>query len=69
MLQKIMEIYLFPTLVQYAIINVTFDLRILRTRFDTFALLVNFINDQRVPCHLTIGFFETPNTTRIVLDG
>jgi hypothetical protein len=46
MLQKIMEMYLFPTFVQCAITSIVFDLWILRTRLDTFALLVNFINDQ-----------------------
>lgn len=46
MLQKNMEMYLFRTLVQRAITSITFDLWILKTRFDTFALFVNFINDQ-----------------------
>jgi hypothetical protein len=29
--------------------------------FDTFALIVNFLNQEWVPCHDMIGLFETPD--------
>jgi hypothetical protein len=33
-----------------------------RTNFDTFALVINFINDDQMPYHVIIGLFETSNT-------
>ncbi len=60
MLQKIMDTYVFPTLSNCAIANVTFDLWMGQSRFDTFALVVNFIDDAWVSKHVTIGFFKHP---------
>jgi hypothetical protein len=38
-----------------------------KTWFDTFALVINFINDDWVPCHSTIELFETFDTFGITL--
>jgi hypothetical protein len=55
--QKIMNTYVFPTLSNCATANVTFDLWMGQSRFDTFVLVVNFIDDAWVFKHVTIGFF------------
>jgi len=59
-----MEYYALPTLVNYTIVNVIFDLWMNRTRIDTFSLVINFIDDVWVPGHVTIGLFEAFNSTR-----
>ncbi len=38
-----------------------------KTWFDTFTLVINFINDDWVPCHSTIELFETFDTFGIIL--
>ncbi len=35
-----------------------FNLWMLRSSYDTFALVINFSIQGRVPCHITIGLFE-----------
>jgi hypothetical protein len=35
-----------------------FNLWMLRSSYVTFALVINFINQGRVPCHITMGSFE-----------
>jgi hypothetical protein len=56
-----MATYVFPTIVQCVIMTTTFDLWMLRSGYDIFALVINFINLSWVPCHIVIGLFETPN--------
>jgi hypothetical protein len=31
--------------------------------FDTFVLVINFINDDWLPWHVIVGLFEVPNTS------
>ncbi len=57
MLQKIMDTYVFPTLSTCATTSVTFDLWMGQSGFDTFVLVVNFIDDAWVFKHVIIGFF------------
>ncbi len=38
-----------------------------KTGFDTFALVINFINDDQVPCHVIARLFEAPNTSGATL--
>jgi hypothetical protein len=47
--------------------SITFDLGMFRVGFDTFALVVNFIDDFWVLCHITIKLFEAPNNFGITL--
>ncbi len=61
MLTKTMERYVFPPLGHYAIIAITFDLWMFKTRFNMFALILNFINKEWVFCYITIGLFEALN--------
>jgi hypothetical protein len=45
----------------------TFDLWILSSGYDTLAFVVNFINQDRFPCNITIGLFETPDTSNVIV--
>jgi hypothetical protein len=35
--------------------------------YDTFTLVVNFINQDWVPCHIIVRLFETPNTFGVLV--
>ncbi len=39
----------------------------LKSGYDIFALVIKFINPSWVPCHITIGLFEAPNTFGVAL--
>jgi hypothetical protein len=52
-----MDTYVFPTLSTCATTSVTFDLWMGQSGFDTFVLVVNFIDDAWVFKHVIIGFF------------
>ncbi len=55
---KTIEKYVMPAL-QFCIIATTsFDLWMSKSRHDTFALVINFINLHWVPCHVAMGLFE-----------
>ncbi len=57
MLQKTMDTYVLPTLFSHFTTSATFDLWMGQSGFDTFALVVNFINDAWVLKHVVVGFF------------
>ncbi len=42
----------------------SFDLWIFRGRVDTFALVINCLNESLTPTHVIVGFFEMHDTTR-----
>lgn len=67
LLQITMATYVFLAIVQYAIVTKIFDLRMLRSGYDTFALIINFINPSWVPCLVTIGLFEALDTSSATL--
>jgi hypothetical protein len=52
----------FPTIGQCATMMATFDLLMLRLNYNIFALVVNFINQDQVFYHITIGLFKTYDT-------
>ncbi len=64
---KTMDHYVLPTLAQCDITIVTFNLWMLRMGFDTFAIVVNFLNKKWVLCHVMIGLFEAPDIGGIAL--
>jgi hypothetical protein len=39
----------------------------LKLGYDTFVLVINFINPSWVPCHITVGLFKTPDVYGAVL--
>ncbi len=67
-LYKIADTYVRPTLFACATTNVIFDLWMSWNGFDTFALVINFINGASwVFKHIIVGLFETPNIIGVVL--
>jgi hypothetical protein len=57
-----MDHYILHALAQCDTISITFDLWM-----NTFVFVVNFLDWDWVPCHVTIGLFETINTSGITL--
>jgi hypothetical protein len=62
-----MDRYVLPMLAQCDIYFITFNLWMNQTRFDTFLLIVNFLEQDRVLCHVTIGLFEATYISGIAL--
>jgi len=56
-----MDCYVLHVLAQCDTIFITFDLWMNQIRFDTFAFIVNFLDRDWVPCHVTIDLFEDAN--------
>ncbi len=64
-LAKCMDCYVLLVLAQCDTIYITFNLLMSRTGFDTFVFIVNFLDWDWVPCHVTIDLFEVINTSGI----
>jgi hypothetical protein len=67
MLAKTMECYVFLVIAICSSMSITFDLGMFHVGIDTFALVVNFINDFWVFRHVTIKLFEELNISSITL--
>ena len=67
MLEKTMDRYVLPLISSCQTASITFDLWMSRTGWDTFALVVNFIDDCRVHRHVTVGLFEAQDTSEFAL--
>jgi hypothetical protein len=67
MLAKTMECFVLPKIVTYSSLSIIFDLWMFHGIFDTFTLVLNFINEYWVFHHVTISLFEVPNTYNIAL--
>ncbi len=65
-ISRTMEEYVILALESSITTTTSFDLWMSRCGHDTFALLINFINSQWVPCHVTMGLFETIYTIEVV---
>ncbi|KAJ7552447.1 hypothetical protein O6H91_06G055400 [Diphasiastrum complanatum] len=63
MVAKTLERYVLPLLASCVTATASFDLWMSRGGIDTFALVINFLNDSWVPCHVTVGLFETLDTS------
>ncbi len=44
--------------------TILFDLWMSKVKVDTFVMIMHFLSNKWEPCHITIGFFETVNTSR-----
>jgi len=62
-----MERHVLPTLADATTIIATFDLWMSRKGFDTFALVMNYINKKWEPCHVIVGIFEVHETLRVAI--
>ena len=67
LLAKTMERYVLPEIASCATASITFDLWMSRVGFDTFALVVNFIDDCWKPRHVIISLFEVHDTSGVAL--
>jgi hypothetical protein len=64
---KTMEQYVMTVLDSCVSTTTSFDLWMSKSRHNTLALVINFINSQWVPCHVTMGFFEAIDMSRIAM--
>jgi len=62
MVSKTMEHHILPSLAKVIMVTTTFDLWMFHGLFDTFMLVVNYINKKWEPCHTTMGIFEVHET-------
>ncbi len=64
-----MDCHILHALAKAIIVTTTLDLWMSHGRFDTFALVVNYIiNNKWEPCHITIGIFKVHETSRTTMD-
>jgi hypothetical protein len=54
MVNKTIESHVFLALIEAIASVVTFDLWMFQIGFDTFALVVNYINKKWQPCHIIL---------------
>jgi hypothetical protein len=62
MLVKEMERYVLLAIAQCTIATTSFDPWMFKIGFNTFALVIKFINEDWVPYHVIVGLFEILNT-------
>jgi GTP-dependent phosphoenolpyruvate carboxykinase len=55
---KTMDKYLIPSFTSWITYIISFDLWIFHVGHDTFAMVVNFINDEWEHVHITMGILE-----------
>jgi hypothetical protein len=67
MVSKTIECHVLLALIETTTSVVTFDLWMFQISFDTFALVVNYINKKWQPCHIIVGLFEVHETTRAIM--
>jgi len=67
MLVKAMEQYVFPAIAQCKVTITSFDPWMFKIRFDKFAFVIKFINEDWVLCQVIVGLFEALNTSRTTL--
>jgi hypothetical protein len=67
LLATTMERYIYPLINNCEIMTVTFDLWMSRAGYDTFAVVVNFVDKSWVPQHVTMGLFGAPKTSGFAL--
>jgi hypothetical protein len=62
---KATKIHVFPTLVWCVSSTISFDLWMSCASYDTFAMMVSFIDDAWHLNHITIGLLEVQNTLSV----
>ncbi len=67
MVEKTKEICVIPTFTSYNICTCSFDLLMFCVNFDTFAIIVSFINISQEPSYDTIGIFEIYNIIGVTM--
>ncbi len=68
LLKKTMEIiYVLFAIVQCAIVMIILDLWMLRFGYATFSLVINFVNQNWMHCHIIVGLFETLKVSNAII--
>ncbi len=67
MVNKTMESHVLPTLAETTTIITTFDLWMCHGGFDTFSLVVNYINRQWISSHVPVRIFEVHEIVRVAM--
>jgi hypothetical protein len=65
MVIKTMKLHVLLHLVESMTMSTNFDLWMFKGDMDTFALIINDLNDYCTPMHVTIGLFEIHETTKL----
>jgi hypothetical protein len=58
MVQHAILSFVIKTMDSCVIVIISFDLCMSRFGYDTFVIVINFINSLWVPCHVIVEFFE-----------
>jgi hypothetical protein len=64
MVIKTMQLHVLLRLVDATTLLVSFDLLMSKVDVDTFALVINYLNESWMPQHVTIGLFKVHETAR-----
>jgi hypothetical protein len=62
MVKKTMDHHVLPNLALTTMVSASFDLWMFHGGVDTFALVINFLNDKWVPMHIIVGLFDVNET-------
>jgi len=62
MVKKTMNHHVLLNLTLTIVVSITFTLWMSRSRVDIFVLVINFLSDNWVPMHITVGLFEVNET-------
>ncbi len=62
MVQKTLDLHVFPNLSSTTTISYSFDLWMCKDVVDTFTLLINFLNESWNLIHVIVGLFEMDET-------
>jgi TRAP-type mannitol/chloroaromatic compound transport system permease large subunit len=63
MVKKTMQLHVLLRFVEETTLLTSFDLWMSRGCMDTFALVINYLNESRIPQHFTIALFEVHGST------
>jgi len=69
MVKKTMQLHVLPKLAKVTTLSTSFDLWMSRGNVDTFALVINYLNEAWMPQHVTIGLFEGHETIGLFVVG
>ncbi len=58
MVKKTMDQHVLPNLASTIVMSTSFDLWMSCNNVNTFALVINFLNDTCAPMHVVVGLFE-----------
>jgi len=63
--KETMDLHVLPNFAYVTTMVTSFDLWMFRGRVDTFALVINYLNESWTLAHVIVGFFEMHDTIRL----